>query len=126
MNVSLDGNSMGERIVLAIAVLSICAEMLSDNSCNSQPTIGGRGVPGDVRAADGDGEAVGVVRVRMRGGVVARARRRVIGEGAWINGRSSRLDCNAARFESGVPGWQAPPVEVRVRVPTRIHLGGGT
>lgn len=34
MNVSLDANSMGERIVLAIAVLSICAEMLSDNSCN--------------------------------------------------------------------------------------------
>lgn len=33
MNLNLTANSIGERIVVALAVLGLVAEMLSDNGC---------------------------------------------------------------------------------------------
>ena len=37
MNVNLDAGSIGERVVIGLAILAMCAEMLSDNGCGIPP-----------------------------------------------------------------------------------------
>lgn len=40
MNLNLNGNSVGERIVIGLAVIALCAEMLSDNgACTPRPVV---------------------------------------------------------------------------------------
>ena len=39
LNLNLGGDSVGERIVLGLAVIALCAEMLSNNgACTPNPT----------------------------------------------------------------------------------------
>lgn len=38
LNLNLNGSSVGERIVIGLAVIALCAEMLSDNgACTPSP-----------------------------------------------------------------------------------------
>jgi hypothetical protein len=39
VNLNLDANTLGGRIVMALAVMALCAEMLSDNSCHPATPI---------------------------------------------------------------------------------------